>query len=209
MTANAGDAVFCEGDVAKNVYNISDGVMMMSRVGLDGRRQVLAFLFTGDFVGASPGETYSYSLDAVTDANVCRFERSNFEKLLERHQDVDRRYRTMTAGMLESSYELAYTLGQRNAVERISAFLLYLRQKEHQANQWHNRQNACAEDGRERIQVPMTRTDIADFLGLTIETVSRAIKKLKDKSLIRTAGAHDIDILDITGLREIAETTAL
>ena len=192
-----------EGDPSTQVYNVTDGVLMMTRLGADGGRQVLSFLFPGDFVGVSSQPHYGFSLTSITKSKLCRFERKALDQFLAKYPDADQRYHEMTAHILENAYDLVFTLGQRAAAQRVAAFLLFLREKHLTALRWR-----CGADASEKpvLPVPMTRTDIADFLGLTIETVSRSFGKLKRMGLIQTHGPHDVEITDLERLRDFAES---
>lgn len=189
LNLDAGETLIVDGDASDRVYNVVSGTLMMTRLGPDGRRQILAFLPTGSFIGFSSDQLYRFNVEAISSAELCRFERRKLEPLFSAYPQMEQRFRKMAAKAIEDSLDLVFTLGRRNATERVAAFLLHLREQQrtigeltgHPAGAW---------------TIPMTRTDIADYLGLTIETVSRTLSRLKAKGLIRLPTLHSFEILN-------------
>ena len=189
LNLNPGEMLILDGDASDHVYNVVSGTLMMTRLGPDGRRQILAFLLTGSFIGFASEQLYRFNVEAVSGSELCRFERKKLEPLFQSYPEMERRFRQMAARVIESSLDLVFTLGRRNATERMAAFLLHLRDMQleeretepHPGHLW---------------QIPMTRTDIADYLGLTIETVSRVLSRLKAKGIVRLPTLHSFEILD-------------
>jgi CRP/FNR family transcriptional regulator len=188
-----GESLVMDGDPADAVFNVTAGTMMLNRIGQDGRRQILSFVFPKDFIGFSSDLTYRFNAEAVSEATVCRFDRNRLEHLFKKHPGMEGRFRTMAAKIIEASLDLIFTLGRRGALERVAAFLLYLKSRQH-----------IGEVRGAVIHLPMTRTDIADFLGLTIETVSRAFSKLKRDRVISLITLHDLEVIDLKRLRTIS-----
>jgi CRP/FNR family transcriptional regulator, anaerobic regulatory protein len=184
-----GETLVLDGDAAGLVYNVVSGTLTMTRHSTDGRRQILAFLFRGNYVGFSSEQVYRFNVEAVTESEICRFERRRIEPLFSAYPEMDRRLRQAAAKTIEASLDLVFTLGRRNATERVAAFLIYLRDIQKAA---------------QTIPIPMTRADIGDYLGLTIETVSRILTRLKTSKLIRLQSLHAFEILDEARLREAA-----
>jgi len=193
ITLKPRQTLILEGDPSDLVYNVSAGTMMLSRVGADGRRQILSFLFRGNFIGLTANGHYRYNAEAVTEVELCRFDRAKLHELFREHPEMERAFRALALKTLEASQDLIYTLGRRSAVERVASFLLYLSEQ-------HRILGACSPV----IPLPMTRTDIADYLGLTIETVSRAFTKLKTDRLIRLKTAHSFEIVSHRALSDLA-----
>ena len=192
-----GETLILDGDASDHVYNVVSGSLMMTRLGTDGRRQILAFLLTGSFIGFSSDQLYRFNVEAVSDAELCRFDRKKLEPLFEAYPEMERRFRQMAARVIESSLDLVFTLGRRNATERIAAFLLHLRDMQRaEANGAAPAQSAW--------HIPMTRTDIADYLGLTIETVSRVLSRLKAKGILRLPTLHSFEIVNEAALVDAA-----
>ncbi|MCE9520882.1 MAG: helix-turn-helix domain-containing protein [Alphaproteobacteria bacterium] len=193
----AGETLIWDGDVAQNTYVVTRGTLRAAKASDDGRRQILDFLFAGQFIGIPSGATYQFNVEALTEAEVCRFDRRKLEELMAKHPAVDKGYRSGTARQLESAYDHAYALGRRTAMERVAAFLLDLQA------------SACPKSTVGTLKLPMTRTDIADFLGLTLETVSRAFSRIKTLGVIRLPSAQEVEIKDPERLKALAGTGGL
>jgi CRP/FNR family transcriptional regulator, anaerobic regulatory protein len=190
----AGRTLFQEGDEADYVYNIVDGALRLYKLMPDGRRQITGFLFESDFVGIALKARYAYSAETIIDTIVCRFPRLKLEALFTEFPALEKRLLETAGNELIAAQDQMLLLGRKTAAERVATFLLHLRDRA---------------DGRgvkaDRIELPMTRTDMGDYLGLTVETVSRTFTKLRQKGMIATPTPHEVDILDLDGLREIAE----
>ncbi len=195
----AGEVLIHAGADADQVFNIVDGTLMVSRIGNDGRRQVLSFLFRDNFVGLSATDTYFFSVQAVTPATVVCRPRHALEKRLEQDPVAERAFLSMVFRVLENALDLVYSLGQRTAVERLAVFLLYLRHR-------HLLAENLGEEAVElaTVDLCMSRQDIADFLGLKKETVSRSFTQLDEQGLISRPDNFHAVILDLDGLRQLA-----
>lgn len=193
------EVLVAAGAPAEQVFNIVDGMLMLSRTGSDGRRQVLSFLGRDNFVGFTTTDRYSFTVQAVTPARVACCLRTAFDQRLERHPDAERAFRQMTFRVLEDMLDMIYSLGQRTALERLAVFLLYLRHARRLAG-------GIADDaaGLDDIALPMTREDIADFLGLQKETVSRSFGQLEERGLVRRLDSHRVQIAALESLRDLA-----
>jgi len=187
-----GETLVWDGDGAQHSYVITRGALRASKSSDDGRRQILDFLFAGQFIGIPSDAAYHFNVEALTDAEVCRFDKRKLEQLMERYPTVERGYRTGTARQLENAYEHAYALGRRTAMERVAAFLLDLQT------------SSCPKTSAGVLKLPMTRGDIADFLGLTLETVSRAFSRIKSLGVIRLPSAQEVEVRDPERLKALA-----
>ena len=195
-----GEVLISAGSPADQVFNIISGVLMVSRTGTDGRRQVLSFLFRDNFVGLTATDTYFFSVEAVTAARVSCCPRRVLNERLARDPAAEGAFLTMMFRVLEDMLDVVYSLGQRSAVERLAVFLLYLRH-------WRRLTDGVADDGDPAladVSVPMSREDIADFLGLKKETVSRSFKDLEDRGLIRRVDNHRVRVENLAALRQLA-----
>ncbi len=159
----------------------------------DGRRQILGFRFAGDFLGLSAGTDYSYSAEALTDSKLCRFPRKKLDGLRERFPRLDRRLLSLSIDELTAAQEQLLLLGRKTAEERLVSFLILL-------SQGQVRRGLTPDP----IILPMTRSDIADYLGLTIETVSRTFSGLKKKGLIELQDTTHVHLVDRDRLEEMA-----
>lgn len=195
----AGETLIHAGAKADQVFNILDGTLMVSRIGSDGRRQVLSFLFRDNFVGLSATDVYFFTVQAVTPAKVVCRPRSVLEKRLEQDPVAEGAFLNMVFRVLENTLDLVYSVGQLTAHERLAAFLLYLRFRQRLADKLPDDAPQLASVG-----LPMSRQDIADFLGLKKETVSRSFTELDNRGLIARPDNYHAEILDLEGLRDLA-----
>jgi CRP/FNR family transcriptional regulator, nitrogen fixation regulation protein len=161
--------IYGEGEGADYVYKVMSGAVRISKVLDDGRRQINAFHLAGDVFGFEVGEDHHFSAEAVAHSKVLIVKRSALIALAARQNEVANELWTLTARKLEQVQNLMITIGRKNAHERVAAFLLEMADR--------------ASDKR-TIDLPMSRQDIADYLGLTIETVSRTFTQLENDAAI-------------------------
>ena len=195
-----GEVIISAGEPATQVFNILSGVLRVTRTGTDGRRQILAFLFRDNFVGLTATDTYFFSVEAVTRARVTCCPRRQLDLRLAEDPQAERAFLNMMFRVVEDMLDVVFSLGQRAAIERLAVFLLYLRH-------WRRLTDSLADDTEpllREIEVPMSREDIADFLGLKKETVSRSFRDLEERGLIRRLDTHRIRVDDLKGLRQLA-----
>lgn len=193
-----GEMLIHAGADAEQVYNILDGTLMVSRIGNDGRRQVLSFLFPDNFIGLTT-ERYFFSVQAVTEARIVARPRVMLESRLTEDPEAGRAFLNMVYRVLENSMDLIYSLGQRTATERVAVFLLYLRNRHRVAANLPDESQEL-----ETVDLPMSRQDIADFLGLKKETVSRSFTQLDERGLISRPDNARAVIDNLEGLRQLA-----
>lgn len=172
----AGEMIFPEGERADNVFGLSQGVVRLYKLLPDGRRQILTFALPGDFLGMPFAERHSFSADAIGEVASCRFSRDALTKLIRSSSNVMRLLIEFATRELDRTQEQLLLLGNGSAEERVAMFLV----------NWRNRL-AHLSAFSESVPLPMPRQDIADFLGLTLETISRTLAKLEQKSVIRLA----------------------
>lgn len=192
-----GQSIITEGTPTDYFYDIISGTVALARNGSDGRRQILSFMGARQFLGVSSTPSYPNLASALTDVVAIAYPRSALENALRTTPEFASRFRLVLTRILESSHDHIYTIGQRSAIERLASFLIYLRR---------NQARFAPEGPRPlstHIDLPMTRLDIADFLGLTIETVSRAFSALKKKEIIAFTDSHSADILNMDRLRQL------
>lgn len=188
----SGQLLFQEGDEAADVFNVVDGVIMLYKMLADGRRQITGFMYPGGFLGVASTSGYSYSAEALTQATLCRFPRRQLFALFERFPKLEHRLFGIATDELTAAQDQMLLLGRKTAAEKIASFLLTLAER-------------TGADGDAPIAVPMTRADIADYLGLTVETVSRTLGRLKRAGLIRVPDIHNVVIARRDALEAIAE----
>lgn len=194
VKVEAGQTLFGEGDCADMLFNVTNGTMKLYKLLPDGRRQITGFLLPGDFLGLSINDTYAYSAESVTPATLCRFPRRRLEGLLEDYPKMQRRLFAMASSELAAAQDQMLLLGRKNAKERIASFLLMLSERARRRGYKDN-----------PVHVPMSRSDIADYLGLTTETVSRTFTQLKTSRAISLLEGGKVRINEPDSLAELAE----
>lgn len=173
-------AIYLEGDPADSYYKVLDGTVRLYSILADGRRQIVQFVFSGQFFGLSCGETFTLSAEAVSDATLIRYPRRYFDTLFSTEHRFARIALDIANDELRAAQRQMILLGRRTAKERLAAFLLDMAE-------------ANGDEGSAPFfHLPMTRRDIADYLGLTIETVSRVFGQLKRARLIELRGSHEV-----------------
>ncbi|TDJ42612.1 MAG: cyclic nucleotide-binding domain-containing protein [Gammaproteobacteria bacterium] len=194
-----GETLFHAGAAADQVFNIISGTLVVTRIGNDGRRQILSFLFRDNFVGLSATDSYFFTVEAVTAARVACRPRRVLEARLAEDALAERAFLNMVFRVLENSLDLVYSLGQRTAVERLAVFLLYLRNCQRISTGLPDNAPDLL-----TIDLPMSRQDMADFLGLKKETVSRSFTQLDNRGLIIRPDNFRAQITDLDALRQLA-----
>lgn len=187
-----GETLFFEGDRSDSLYILTEGCVRLSKMLADGRRQITGFLFPSDFLGLALRERFAYSAEAVNGVSLCRYPKNKLEALLDEFPAMERRLLAVASNELAAAQDQMLLLGRKTAIERVASFLLILMRR----MQLKGRQNA--------VSLPMTRTDIGDYLGLTIETVSRSLSKLKRDCVVRFLTAQDLQIVDAKRLAVLA-----
>lgn len=159
--------LFDQSAVACSVYNVAEGCVRLYKSLPDGRRQIVGFALPGDFLGLALAERYGVTAEAVSDVKVCRFSRGAFVDYLDTKPHLLRRLHELVSYELSLAQDQMLLLGRRTAEEKVAAFLLNLQTR-------YSRIAPVSVN----VPLPMSRQDIADYLGLTIETVSRTLTKL-------------------------------
>lgn len=186
------EILFCQGDPANHIYEVVEGVMRLYRLLPDGRRAIAGFLYPGDIVGLSSHRRYAFSAEAITAAKIRRYARSQVEAAAHQSPGLSAWLVEHMRSELATAMDHMLLLGRKSACERVASFLLTIAQK-------------TAASGRTpSIALPMSRVDIGDYLGLTLETVSRVLAKLKTACLIALPTPHNVSILQYDALRELA-----
>jgi CRP/FNR family transcriptional regulator, anaerobic regulatory protein len=185
--------IFDEADPAEHVYNVTGGAVKIYKLLPDGRRQITGFLLPGDFLGLTHKEAYAYSAEALGPTRLCRFPRRKLEGLLDEIPKLEQRLLGMASHELAAAQDQMMLLGRKSAKERVVSFLLMM-------------SNGATRRGKpaDPVTLPMNRSDIADYLGLTIETVSRTFTQLRTQKLIELLDEKQVRLLKHEALREIA-----
>ncbi len=178
--------------------NIISGVVKLTKSLGDGRQQIVGLQFASDFLGRPFRDSSPYNAEAVTDVQLCTFETSQFEKLAKEFRGLEHRLFEHTLDELDAAQEWMLLLGRKSAEEKVASFLLMVARR-------MNSVGCSIASGPVRFELPLARAEIADFLGLTIETVSRQFTKLKVDKFISLDGNRTITVHDIDRLHAIAE----
>jgi CRP/FNR family transcriptional regulator len=192
-----GTTLFAAEEPTAMVGTVVQGTIKCFKLLADGRQQVVGFLFPGDFIGSPTQEiTHSFA-EALTSVEICVFPFPAIQRLIREMPNLERRLLKLAGEDLDLAQEWMLLLGRKTAQERLATFLLLLA---------HKAKARGIVEGP--IELPMNRSEIADYLGLTIETVSRQFSKLKAAGHIRIAHNNEITIRNLQGLTEIAEGAA-
>lgn len=188
------DPIIDEGEAAASLFNVTSGTVRLYKLLPDGRRQITGFLSNGDFLGIALNDSYTYSAEAVDRVTVCRFPRKKLEALLDRFPKLEKRLLGVASNELVQAQDQMMLLGRKTAKEKIVTFLLSL----------SRRQDAMGLPASP-VALPMSRSDIADYLGLTTETVSRTFSILKRDQMIRIQEGGKVALPDIDMLKDLAD----
>ncbi|AUG51633.1 cyclic nucleotide-binding domain-containing protein [Thalassospira marina] len=186
--------IFHEAEDADYVFNVTSGSVKLYKLLGDGRRQITGFLFAGDFLGLALNQSYSYTAEAIEPVTACRFPRQKLERLFDEFPRLEKRMLGMAVDELAAAQDQMLLLGRKTAKEKVASFLLMLaRRQEHRGLD------------TDAIEVPMSRSDIADYLGLTIETVSRTLTQLRKEATISLKDNKHIEAIGMDMLEDLAE----
>lgn len=187
-------SVVYEGDPARHTFILKSGIVRLTKSLPDGRRQVTGFLYPGHFLGLGDELRYSYSAEAVTSATLCRIERDRLKELFVELPELEHRMLAIASREIADTQKQLLLLGRKTARERVASFLADT-VREARARGWTTGP----------LELPMSRADISDYLGLTIETVSRTLTRLAKDRVIALPSAHRLEIPDMARLLAIAE----
>ena len=191
---DAKEHVFMEGDERSHLYRVESGAICLYKVMPDGRRQVLWFAYPGDLFGLGCLDTHQFNAQATKPTRIRCLQWGAVKQAARHDARLGLRLYEAISQELAAAHDLLLSTGQRSAIERVAAFLLAM-----------SRRNARNGKDATVIDLPMTRTDIGDFLGLTIETVSRTFTKLRQQRIIDLAQSARVHVLDIRAVEELAE----
>jgi len=194
LTFDRNETIFEEGDDAKYAYRLVSGAVRLCKLLQDGRRQIADFFLEGDLFGFLDFDNYAFSAEAITNVVVVRYLRSQVQAIEEEDCTLRRRLTKTLHQRLSRVEGHLVMLGRQTVKERISSFLIQMTERLDAETQ-----------GKTCIDLPMGRQDIADYLGLTIETVCRSLSDFKRAGVIAVPNTHQIVINDIETLRAIID----
>ena len=187
--------IFVEGDRAAFVYEIVEGTVAAYRILPDGERHVMSFYFPGDVLGYCCGKTYGMSAHTITSAKVKRVPTASIDRMLEARPDLARRLLRLAADELTATRDHLLCIAAKSAEAKMASFLLAL-----------SRRNAATGQSPTELVLQMTRIDIADYLGLTVETVSRTLTKMKTAGVIALPRSCRVLLRDSKALEAMANS---
>lgn len=187
ITLRRDECLFVAGDVADRYFKVLRGAVRTCQLLADGRRHIADFFLVGDLIGLEAGEAYPVAAEAVVETTVIRYSRSKVDALAAAQPAIAQSLIEIMRAGLAAARQHMLLLGHMTAMERIALFLISMSERA----------------AGERLSLPMNRTDIGDYLGLTMETVSRAFSQLKSDGIIAQYNRHDLAILDRPALFDL------
>jgi CRP/FNR family transcriptional regulator len=189
ITLAAGETLLWEGDEAITVGNVLSGMLKLSTMTGDGREQIVGIVHPSDFVGRPFGKDSPHSVTALTDASLCVFGRVAFDRFAREHEAIGHALLDRTLTELDRARHWMLLLGRKSAYERVASLIAEI---------------ADRSGGGATVELPLSRQQMADVLGLTIETVSRSLTRLKRDRIIAIPGLRRLTILQPEVLATIA-----
>jgi CRP/FNR family nitrogen fixation transcriptional regulator len=189
---NRNHTIFAEGDPAEYSYKVLTGAVRLSKMMSDGRRQIAEFALAGDFIGINWLDEHALTAEALNDVTLICYARGRIDRLCDENRDVRAEIFSNLRHDLWAAQNHLVVLGRQSALERVASFFVHLAARDPLSD-------------KNKIDVPMTRQDIADYLGLTIETVCRMLTKLKSSATIDIPNRHTILVRNMVALRRAAQ----
>jgi CRP/FNR family transcriptional regulator len=196
-TVSAHHVIFRDGDEADHYFNILSGIVKLVKTLADGQQHIVGLIYPPGFMGQTLNTRHSYSAESATEVELCCFPRAPFDTFLKSHPELERQIFIMTVRELDICRDWTLLLGRKCSYERVAGFLLMMARRIPQTD--------SAGANSAHFELPFTRAEMADYLGLTLETVSRQFSQLKRKRLIALPSSRDITIPDIELLSAVAQ----
>lgn len=193
----AGQTIIWSGDRMEFVGSVVTGIATLTQTMEDGRRQMVGLLLPSDFVGRPGRATAAFDVTATTDVVMCCFRKKPFEDMMAATPHIAQRLLEMTLDELDAAREWMLVLGRKTAREKIASLISIIARREAALR-------VRARKGMLSVDLPLTREEMADYLGLTLETVSRQISALKKDGVIALEGNRHVTIPDLDRLLEEA-----
>jgi CRP/FNR family transcriptional regulator len=190
-----GTALVGDSEQVTHYSNILSGVVKLTKILADGRQQIVGLQFAPDFLGRPFKAESETNAEAATTVRLCSFPRSAVDRLMENTPSLEHRLLQQTLKELDEARGWMVTLGRKTAAEKVSSFLYLIAT--------HINPEA-GDEGSVAFELPLTRADIADFLGLTIETVSRQMTRLRKDGVIEIENNRQVTVPDLDRLAQRA-----
>jgi CRP/FNR family transcriptional regulator len=194
-----GGMILIEGDAQSVFASIVSGVVKLTKSLEDGRQHIVGLLFAPDFIGRAYRADNPYFAEAATEVELCVFPAGTFERLLKDHPSLEHRLFELTLSELDACQEWMLLLARKTAAEKVASFLLMMARRAANLGCVHSAKQEAL-----RIHLPLSRAEIADCLGLTVETVSRQMTQLKAANVIGLLNYREIVVPDIARLQAAA-----
>jgi len=195
----AGDPLIWEGDDSMLVANVIDGILKLTNSTEDGREQIVGVVYPADFIGRPFGAKSNHSVTALTDAKVCLFARSDFDRFAAEHPSLEHKLLKRTLDELDRTRSWMLLLARKSAEEKVATFLLDMSKRLVDAT------CEAPQDGPlDEFELPFSRQQIGDILGVTIETVSRQMTRMKRDGILDLPTRRTVKIVDRAALEMIA-----
>jgi CRP/FNR family transcriptional regulator len=185
------------GDGPQRYSNVMGGIVKLTKLMADGRQQIVGLQFAPDFLGRPFTEQSSISAEAATEVRLCSFPKSTLEEIMRESPEMEHRLHSQTLKELDEARDWMLTLGRKSAHEKVASFLYLIAT--------HIDPERDVEDNSITIELPLKRADIADFLGLTIETVSRQLTNIRKTGIIEIKNNRQVTIPNLAKLRNLTE----
>jgi CRP/FNR family transcriptional regulator len=195
IQATPGQTIVLEGDPCSHCFRVLTGAVRLYKGTADGRRQLIDFLVSGDCFGLL-GAHYTYSVEAITQTTLSKTPRATLATAVRAQPELADRLIELAAAKLARAHEHMLLLGRKNAQEKVASLLIELARR------------IGTDEARPSFRLPISRQEMADHLGLTIETVSRTMTRLREDGLIALPTPHDVVLLHPAQLAELAEGMA-
>ncbi|MBC2665631.1 Crp/Fnr family transcriptional regulator [Novosphingobium flavum] len=190
-----GESLIWEGDDSVLVANVIEGVLKLSTGTEDGREQIVGMVFASDFIGRPFGTTTGHGVTALTEAKVCVFNRRDFDSFARAHPALEHKLLQRTLDELDRTRRWMLLLGRKSASEKVASFLIEMTDRVASPGC-----SSLMPPGAIHLDLPVSRQQIADVLGLTIETVSRQFTRLKADRIIDLPSRREVVVLDRAAL---------
>lgn len=191
---NAGTELVAAGVRIEGYANILSGIVKLSKLMADGRQQIVGLQFAPDFVGRPFAESSDVSAEAASTVRICTFPRSALEEMVRQSPGLEHRLHEQALRELDDARDWMMTLGQKSASEKVATFLLLL----------SRHVDPLVEGYSDHLEIPLKRSDIADFLGLTVETVSRHLTHLRKAGTLTVQKNRLVTVNDFNALEAAA-----
>lgn len=190
ITLPKGGSLFSPGDQADHLFQVRSGMLRIYTSLPNGRRQIERFAVPGDLIGLEAGDVHATTADAVTESVVVRYCRARADGVADNDARLAWTFLRLSVRELCKAHRRLVLVGRNTAIERLAFFIVEMMERS---------------ESRRHIHLPMSRMDIADYLGLTIETVSRVFTKLCKDGIVRLPSASRLEVQDFQSLKELAE----